>query len=95
MPTRGRATDSCAKRFHPIFEVLTDPHVLILMSLPVCYRCHQMTRNGSIMRFERGNPACNEPTYLLSAKSAQANKTAACHGSPAGAPHARAFRTPG
>ena len=47
------------------------------MGLPVCYRCHQrrdMTRIGNIMRFECGNPACNELVHLISAKSAQANK---------------------
>jgi hypothetical protein len=46
------------------------------MGLPFCYHCHQrreMTRIGNIMRFECGNPACNELVHLISARSAQAN----------------------
>jgi hypothetical protein len=46
------ATDSCAKRFHPTFEELTDPDLLIIRDLPACSRCHQrceMTRMGNIM----------------------------------------------
>jgi hypothetical protein len=76
------ATDSFAKRFQPTFEEFTEPDLLIIMGLPLCNRCHQrreMTRIGNIMRFECGNPACNELVHLISAKSA---------------PHARAFRTP-
>ncbi|TFC74544.1 hypothetical protein E3O45_10125 [Cryobacterium sp. TMS1-20-1] len=44
--------DTCPKRFHPTFEELIDPDLLIVMGRPDCYRCHP--RHG----------ACREPRAL-------------------------------
>ncbi|GEP26462.1 hypothetical protein E3O11_12895 [Cryobacterium levicorallinum] len=67
--------DTCPKRFHPTFEELIDPELLIVMGRPDCYRCHQrrdMTRVGNVVRFECSNPNCNELWRLISAKNKRA-----------------------
>lgn len=71
------ALDTCPKRFHPTFEELINPELLIIMGQPYCYRCHQprdMTRVGNIVRFECANPACNELVRLIGAKYAKVTK---------------------
>ena len=79
------ANDSCAKRFHPTFEELIDPELLIIMGEPQCYRCLQpraMTRIGNILRFDCANPACNELVWLIRTKSQKANKARVLAGLP-------------
>ena len=71
------ANDFCGKRFHPTFDELMNPELLIIMGRPQCYRClrsRTMTRLDNIVRFECADPQCNELVWLIHTKSTTANK---------------------